>query len=175
MSLNAAMFSSHDVKITRNCDKDMQSSCDLAGRTIIPAGKLAWLQISCRFFCKFIRSPQKLTALQGCENFWLLPCRFQTGKFVLLCYTSFAFTARRNVMYHSAVPVYFTISHTLHVFVKDATQQRNALHYSPVYAKKKRGPIYDDFSTGRYRKSGETLPNISVCFYESGAVYPLIR
>jgi hypothetical protein len=42
-------------------------------------------------------------------------------------------------MYHSAVPVYFTISHTLHVFVKDATQQRNALHYSPVYAKKKKG------------------------------------
>ena len=41
--------------------------------------------------------------------------------------------------------------------------------------KKKGGPIYDDFSTGRYRKSGETLPNISVCFYESGAVYPLIR
>jgi len=126
MALKAAMFSSHDAKITRNSDRDMPVFVRPGWPHHIPGRQDGVPKDFLPFFLQISPSVSKVNSSAGCENFKLLAWRVQTGKFGLFYYTSFAF--RRTT--HSAIDKFHYIPYTLRFCIKDATEQLNALYYS---------------------------------------------
>lgn len=124
------MFSSHDAKITRNGDRDMPPSRDLADRTIFPAGKMAYLQISCRSFCRFLRPSPELIALQAARisDCWHGEFKQESSVYLitLLLHSEHTETIRTT---HSAIDKFHYLSYTLRFCIKDATERLN-VYYS---------------------------------------------